>query len=68
MAGLLIDTSRHYMPVPTLKRLLDALAYNKFNVLHWHIVDAESFPLESLTYPLLSEMGARTWDGLSASR
>ncbi|XP_042514163.1 beta-hexosaminidase 3 isoform X1 [Macadamia integrifolia] len=51
--GLLIDTSRHYQSLPMMKNAIDAMAYSKLNVLHWHIVDSQSFPLEIPSYPNL---------------
>uniref|UniRef100_A0A0E0L2K0 Beta-hexosaminidase n=1 Tax=Oryza punctata TaxID=4537 RepID=A0A0E0L2K0_ORYPU len=51
--GLLIDTSRHYLPVPVIKSVIDSMTYSKLNVLHWHIVDEQSFPLEIPSYPKL---------------
>ncbi len=53
--GLLIDTARHFIPVNVLKKQIDAMSYSKYNVLHWHIVDDQSFPFESLKYPNLTK-------------
>ncbi len=54
------DTARHFLPVPTLLRQIDALAYNKMNTLHWHAVDADSFPLQMDAFPQLAAKGAFT--------
>ena len=35
--GISVDTSRHFIPMPTLKKIVDGLSYNKLNVFHWHI-------------------------------
>jgi hexosaminidase len=43
--GLLIDTSRHFLSVPTIQRTIQAMSMAKLNVLHWHIVDGDGWPL-----------------------
>eukprot|EP01112_Ceratiomyxa_fruticulosa_P009797 TRINITY_DN2571_c0_g1_i1.p1 TRINITY_DN2571_c0_g1~~TRINITY_DN2571_c0_g1_i1.p1 ORF type:complete len:599 (-),score=91.60 TRINITY_DN2571_c0_g1_i1:147-1943(-) len=53
--GILLDTGRHYFPVSTILRTLDAMSYHKMNVLHWHMVDGDSFAFQSTTWPTLSE-------------
>ncbi|KAH7955942.1 hypothetical protein HPB52_005260 [Rhipicephalus sanguineus] len=53
--GVLLDSSRHFQPIKILKQNLDAMAYNKFNAFHWHLVDDQSWPLEMATYPNLTQ-------------
>ena len=59
--GLLIDVSRHWMPVEVIERNLDAMAAVKLNVLHWHLSEDQGFRIESRRFPKLHEMGS---DGL----
>ncbi|XP_019452564.1 PREDICTED: beta-hexosaminidase 1-like [Lupinus angustifolius] len=51
--GLLLDTSRHYLPIDVIKQIIESMSYAKLNVLHWHIIDKQSFPLEVPSYPNL---------------
>jgi hexosaminidase len=56
--GLLLDVVRHWIPVETVKRQLDAMEAVKLNVLHWHLSDDQGFRVESRLYPLLHERGS----------
>lgn len=53
-----MDSARHFLPLGLLMATIDAMAATKLNVLHWHITDAESFPLESAAFPQLAQAGA----------
>ena len=49
--GLMIDVSRHWMPLTVIERNLDAMAAVKLNVFHWHLSDDQGFRVESKLYP-----------------
>ncbi|HWF92754.1 MAG TPA: family 20 glycosylhydrolase [Terriglobales bacterium] len=59
--GLMIDASRHFMPVAVIERNLDGMEAVKLNVLHWHLSDDQGFRVESKKFPKLQELGS---DGL----
>ena len=51
----MIDLARHFQPLASIRSIIDSLAYAKMNVLHMHIVDEQSFPMEIKAYPKLWE-------------
>lgn len=59
--GLMIDASRHFIPLDVLRRNLDGMAAVKLNVFHWHLSDDQGFRIESKKIPKLQEAGS---DGL----
>jgi hexosaminidase len=56
--GLMIDCSRHWMPLAVIERNLDAMAAVKLNVLHWHLSDDQGFRVESKRFPKLQQLGS----------
>jgi hexosaminidase len=59
--GLMIDVSRHFMPLDAIKRNVDGMAAVKLNVLHLHLSDDEGFRVESKRCPRLTRLAS---DGL----
>lgn len=47
--GLMVDTSRHFLPLNALKRQIDAMSYNKLNHLHWHMTDGRNIFMFALS-------------------
>ncbi|NMM50136.1 beta-N-acetylhexosaminidase [Marinigracilibium pacificum] len=53
--GIMLDVSRHFMSVETVKRQLDLMHAVKFNVMHWHLTDDQGWRVESDSFPLLTQ-------------
>ncbi len=65
--GFMVDSARHMQSIDELKRLIDAAALLKFNVMHWHLSDDQGYRIESEKFPLLNEKGSwRTGDDFGA--
>ncbi len=59
--GLMIDVSRHFLPVEVIERNLDGMAAVKLNVFHWHLSDDQGVRVESRRFPKLQQLAS---DGL----
>lgn len=65
--GLLLDESRHFWGMETVKELLDWMAFYKLNKFHWHLTDEPAWRLEIRKYPRLTLAGGTgTFDDPSA--
>lgn len=60
--GFLLDESRHFFGVSRVKKLLDAMAFHKLNVFHWHLCDDQGYRLESDAFPLLTKISTTRAD------
>jgi hexosaminidase len=56
--GLMLDVSRHFFTKDEVKQLLDAMALQKLNTFHWHLVDDNGWRIQIKKYPKLTEVGA----------
>jgi hexosaminidase len=56
--GLMLDSVRHFQSVDYVRHLIDWMAVNKLNRLHWHLVDDQGWRIEIPKYPKLTEISA----------
>lgn len=61
--GFHLDVSRHMFTKEYILKVIDWLAYYKFNKFHLHLTDDQGWRIESKKFPLLNEIGSwRTFD------
>lgn len=58
--GLHLDSARHFQPKEFVMKYIDAMAAQKMNRMHWHLVDSEGWRMESKKYPKLMEVAKGT--------
>ena len=56
--GVMLDPSRHFLPLGDLLRTIDGLSYGKLNTLHLHFTDSNSFSTWVNDYPEITKFGA----------
>ena len=57
--GLMLDVSRHFMPVEFVKKYIDLIALHKQNQFHWHLTDDQGWRIEIKKYPELTSIGSK---------
>ena len=62
--AFMLDVSRNFFALDTLKRLLKLIAYLGFNTLHLHLSNDEGWRLEIKAYPELTRIGGWRGHGL----
>ena len=56
--GMLLDVCRHFFEKRVVLKYIDALAYYKMNVLHFHLTEDQGWRLPVDKYPLLNEISS----------
>ena len=56
--GAMLDVSRHFFPVDSVKRFIDMLALHNINRFHWHLSEDQGWRIEIKSRPLLTEVGS----------
>ena len=56
--GFMLDSGRHFQSVEWIEKLIDLLASQKINTLHWHLTDDQGWRIEIKKYPELTRKAA----------
>ncbi len=56
--GFMLDSVRHMTKLEDIKKLIDAAALLKLNVMHWHLTDDQGWRIEIESHPRLAEIGS----------
>ncbi len=57
--GFMLDEGRHFQGKETVLLTLDLMAFQKLNVLHWHLTEDQGWRIEIKKYPKLTEIGSQ---------
>jgi hexosaminidase len=57
--GIMIDTGRNYISKKKFFEQLDGMSLSKLNVLHWHLVDNQAWPIEIKAFPDMTDDARR---------
>ena len=60
--GIMLDTARNWIHPEVLHKIIDGLSYNKLNILHWHLTDAESFPFKTKNVSVIEKSDFRLYE------
>lgn len=53
--GIMIDTGRNFISLGKIYEQIDGMSLSKLNVLHWHLDDAQSWPIVMSSYPVMTK-------------
>ena len=56
--GCLVDEGRHFFGKATVKKMIDAMACHKLNVLHWHLTEDQGWRIDLRRWPELAKWGS----------
>lgn len=57
--GAMLDVSRHFFPVDSVKQFIDMIALHNINRMHWHLSDDQGWRIEIKCRPELVNKGSK---------